>query len=53
VIAEAKKPPICDKCRLLEDGCRVRNVAPRPNGAHECAECAAIIREEVVNDVNI
>lgn len=51
MIPEAgKRPPICDKCRLPEDGCRVRNVTPRPNGAHECAECAAVARGGVASD---
>lgn len=51
MIAEAgKKLPICDKCGLPEDGRRVRNVTPRPNGAHECADCAALAREGAATD---
>jgi len=32
-----------------QDGCRVRNVIPRPNGNCSCADCASLERASTIN----
>ncbi len=37
---------VCESCGLSEDGLRIRNISPRPNGKLLCADCAQLQKEE-------